>query len=305
MIQPPVWNRDELESASRQAEEHFRSERHTEPLETYLALFDEYRDVVAEVMERTADLTRLNEPALSILSDPTQREVFRYLTGPPVSEDDLKVLMGASSISPARLAADSELLKRIVQFVVDWHDRRRFHWVREGGEPKENDRAAAVLATTALLAMRRLETMRRNDGKTLQERTVALRLLDSGFTEVATRRISSVLRAPAAGEFCRESLFGSRKADFVIGLFDGHTVALECKVSNSSTNSVKRLNNDAAIKAETWKSDFGAVQVVAAAVLSGVYNVNNLEDAQRRGLTLFWAHDLDSMMGWLCSTQMG
>ena len=161
MIQPPVWNRDELESASRQSEEHFRSERHTEPLETYLALFDEYRDVVAEVMERTADLTRLNEPALSILSDPTQREVFRYLTGPPVSEDDLKVLMGASSISPARLAADSELLKRIVQFVVDWHDRRRFHWVREGGEPKENDRAAAVLATTALLAMRRLETMRR------------------------------------------------------------------------------------------------------------------------------------------------
>ena len=61
MIQPPVWNRDELESASLQAEEHFRSERHTEPLETYLALFDEYRSVVAEVLERTADLTRLNE----------------------------------------------------------------------------------------------------------------------------------------------------------------------------------------------------------------------------------------------------
>ena len=48
---------------------------------------------------------------------------------------------------------------------------------------------------------------------------------------------------------------------------------LECKVSNSSTNSVKRLNNDAAVKAETWRQDFGTVPIVPAAVLSGVYKL--------------------------------
>ena len=293
-----------MESAKVLAEDHFRSERYNEPREIYLATFDEYQSVVADVLQLTADLNSIDEHALSILSDESQREVFRYLTGPPVSEDDLKVLMGGTSISPARLAKDPELLVRMIAFVRDWHDRRRFPWVGTASEPDENVRATAVLATSALLAMRRLETMRRNEGKEFQERTVAKKLSDSGFVRVNPRRISTLQNAPTAGEFCRESMFGNRKADFVIGLFDGRTMALECKVSNSSTNSIKRLNNDAAIKAENWKSDFGTLQVVTAAVLSGVYNTHNLEDAQNRGLTIFWVHNLDAMIEWLFSTKL-
>lgn len=34
-----------------------------------------------------------------------------------------------------------------------------------------------------------------------------------------------------------ESLFGTRKADLVIRLYDGRAMPTECKVSNSSTNS--------------------------------------------------------------------
>ena len=126
--------------------------------------------------------------------------------------------------------------------------------------------------------------------------------MEAGLQEVPTRRINTLQQAPSVGQFCRESMFGSRKADFVVGLFDTRTMPLECKVSNSSTNSVKRLNNDAAIKAETWKNDFGLLQVVPAAVLGGVYNLHNLQDAQDRGLTLFWAHDLESMIEWIQST---
>jgi hypothetical protein len=70
---------------------------------------------------------------------------------------------------------------------------------------------------------------------------------------------------------------------------------IECKVSNSSTNSVKRLNNDAAVKAGTWKHEFGANQILPAAVMSGVFKVLNLIQAQDSGLTLFWAHDLEPM----------
>ena len=46
---------------------------------------------------------------------------------------------------------------------------------------------------------------------------------------------------------------------------------LECKASNSATNSYKRVNHEAASKAETWLQDFGRSQVVPAAVLSGVF----------------------------------
>ena len=300
----PVWTRDQLESSRILAEDHFRSSRYSEPRELYIALFDEYRGLVTEVLEQTDDLTSMEDHALSILSNSRQREVFRYLTGPPVSEDDLKVLMGRTSISATRLSRDPKLLADIIEFVKDWHDRRRFPWIGSNTVPDENSRAAAILATSALLAMRRLETMRRNEGKEFQERAVETKLSEYGFVQVAPRTIPTLQRAPAAGEFCRESMLGNRKADFVIGLFDSRTMALECKVSNSSTNSVKRLNNDAAIKAETWRSDFGTLQVVTAAVLSGVYNNHNLEDAQNRGLTLFWAHDLDSMIEWLLSTKL-
>ena len=131
---------------------------------------------------------------------------------------------------------------------------------------------------------------------------MASQLRRTQFRQVDTRKVRTLSDAPKAGEFCRESMLGTRKADFVIGLFDGRTMPLECKVSNSSTNSVKRLNNDAAVKAETWRSDFGTVQITPAAVLSGVYKTHNLEDAQRRGLTLFWSHDLQAMLDWIHRT---
>ena len=95
-------------------------------------------------------------------------------------------------------------------------------------------------------------------------------------------RVSSAANAP----------LGERKADVVVRLHDTRLLAIECKVSNSATNSIKRLNNDAAVKAEYWLKQFGQAQVVPAAVLSGVFKVLNLEQSQQRGLALFWAHDL-------------
>jgi hypothetical protein len=40
---------------------------------------------------------------------------------------------------------------------------------------------------------------------------------------------------------------------------------IACKVSNSEVNSVKRINNDAAIKATTWRQELGNNQVVPVA----------------------------------------
>ena len=195
-----------------------------------------------------------------MMSDKRKREVFRYLSGPPVSEDDLKVLMQARSLAPKTLRTDPELLARVVAFMRDWHDRRRFPWVTDEWEPQEHDRNAAILATTELLAMRRVETLRRHEGKKIQERRVEQQLIRTGYKKVDTRRIRTLRDAPKAGEFCRETLLGDRKADFVIGMWDGRTMGLECKVSNSSRNSVKRLNNDAVVKAESWRQDFGTTQ---------------------------------------------
>lgn len=302
MTDPPVWTREELGAARQLAENHFRTSRHTEPPELYGDLFDDYQGVVEDFFELTVDLTQLEENASAILNDSRAREVLRYITGPPVSEDDLMMLVETTSLSPARLSQDPALVSAIIAFVHDWLDRRRFPWFRENREPPEYERNAAILATTALMAMRRLETMRRNDGKAQQEQHVEETLLGINLEKVATRKIETLPDGPGRGQFCRESMFGPRKADFVIGLWDGRTMPVECKVSNSQTNSIKRLNNDAVVKAVGWKRHFGEGQVVPAAVLGGCYKLLNLEQAQKSGLTLFWAHDLQPMTDFILST---
>jgi len=52
-------------------------------------------------------------------------------------------------------------------------------------------------------------------------------------------------------------------------------------------------------------TNFGRVQVVPAAVLSGVFKLHNLQQAQARGLTLFWTHDLQAMLDWMRTTATG
>jgi XamI restriction endonuclease len=302
MTTPPRWTRAQLDAGLARAKEIFRQERLQEPLQAYLDAFERYQGFVQSLLETSIDLTELEKAAIDILTDKQLLEAFRYLAGPPLSQDDLKTLSEAV-LSPGRLRADPDMVRRIIEVVRIGLDRRRFPWISERREPTEQERGAAVLASAALMAASRVGAMRRNEGKQAQEQLVEDTLLSSGLQKVSTRIISTLSQAPAAGQFCRESLLGERKADFVVGLWDRRVLAIECKVSNSSTNSVKRFNNDAAIKGEVWFRDFGTRQIVPAALLSGVYKIHNLENAQNRGLTLFWAHDLGGLVQWIAQTK--
>jgi hypothetical protein len=273
-----------------------------EPLEAYLEAFDTYRATVEDLLEMTVDLSRIDDAAVDVLTDPALLYAVRYLAGPPISEDDLKVLAEAS-LAPTTLRQNPEMAQRVVEIVLLGLDRNRFPWVAENREPDPLEREAAAMASAALIASRRVMTDRANESKTAQEEAVAERLVAAGLTRVPTREITTLMDAPAPGEFCGESMFAGQKADIVVRLWDGRAMPIECKVSNSSTNSVKRLNRDAAAKAYSWLSDFGRVQTVPAAVLAGVYKRHNLEDAQNRGLTIFWAHDLEPMIAFIEATR--
>lgn len=213
----------------------------------------------------SVDLTEIDHRATDVLTNPNLLEAFRYFAGPPLSADDLKTL-SEGVLSPARLRKD----RRIVE-----------------------------LASAALMATRSVGTARRQEGKEAQELLVADALSGAGMKRVDSRLIPTLNLAPSAGEFCRESVLGSRKADIVVRLWDHRLMPIECKVSNSALNSIKRVNNDAAVKAETWTKDFGTRNIVPAAVIGGVYKLRHLSDAQQRGLTLFWGHDLLALVSWI------
>lgn len=230
-------------------------------------------------------------------------EALRYLAGPPISDDDLQVIADVDSIAPGVLKKNPEALRKVFGIIERVIDPHRFPWMGSGLSPTEQQRETALLASSVLLAAQRIATERRNEGKETQETLVKNYLRSLGFTEVPAVAINTIVRGPQAMQFCAECMLGERKADVVVRLHDTRLMAIECKVSNSATNSVKRLNNDAAVKAEYWIKQFGIAQVVPVAALAGVFKVLNLEQAQARGLTLFWSHNLDKLGAFIESTK--
>lgn len=293
---PPRWTTAQFEETLSDAIEAFREERLTEDLSSYTDIFEEARQAVTTLLELTVDLSEVKDRALEVATDAALLEALRYLAGPPISEDDLKTLANTNTLTASRLRAEPARAEDVVETVLAGLDRNRLPWVFEDREPTDDERAAALVATTALIAARRVITSRANESKTRQEEAIGAALVKAGYQQVAPQTVANYSAAPQAGQFCHESMFGSRKADLVVTLKDGRLMPIEAKVSNSSTNSVKRLNNDAAIKAKTWLHEFGVQQTVPTAVLSGVFKVRNLEAAQGDGLTIFWAHDLDELV---------
>ena len=94
---------------------------------------------------------------------------------------------------------------------------------------------------------------------------------------------------------------GGTRADFTIGLRE-RLLLIECKASNSEVNSYKRLNHEIGDKAAVWKRSFGE-SVIPAAVLAGVFKVDNLEEAQRGGIAIFWEHDVATLFEFVAATR--
>ncbi len=304
MKPPPRWTDAELTAQVSKSRQLFIEERLKEPLERWVSTFATYEAQFKRLFDDygVADPASLTPAQLASVFRDQLGDALRYLAGPPISADDLKVLADAS-LAPSVIAANPDQAQRILDIILVAVDPLRFPWIAESRDPTQEEKSVAIVASAALITAQRVSTDRRNLGKDAQESAVKAFLVGMGFKNSGTRVINTLADAPEKGEFCSEAMVGSRKADVPVRLFDGRLMPIECKVSNSSTNSVKRINNDAAVKAGIWHREFGTNQVVPAAMLSGVFKVRNLVQAQSGGLTLFWAHDLDQMRAFIESTQ--
>ena len=285
------------------ARELFRKQRLDEPLQLYSRFFETFTLVFDAIIDRLPSLAEGSVDGIAdLVSDRDGRTAFRYLAAPPVSEDDLKTL-AETTLSASALRGDAEQARRVRDTVLHIVDPHRFPWVRERRGPTARERAAAIVASAALVAARKVETLRRSDARKKQEEAVKAMLRDIGFTEVPARDIGLLDAAPAPGEFCGESEFGDSRADLVIRLHDRRAMPVECKASNSAVNSFKRINHEAAGKARDWLSGFGKRQTVPVAVIGGVFNPANLETAQTEGLALVWSHRLRDLADFIRSTR--
>lgn len=316
MSQPRAWTLEELAHDAEAATAIFRRERLDEPLARYSQFFDTFKPVFRNLIDQlprfadapsaTAAAYRgtLDQPPRTaanatdaiadLVRDSDMRTAFRYLAAPPISEDDLKTL-AKTTLSPEALRRNPEQACRVREIVFHIVDPHRFPWIVGNRSPTKHERDCAIVASAALVATRKVETLRRSAGAREQSNAVKSKLLAADFSEQPPRPVHSLDSAPPPGAFCGECLFGSSRADIVARLPDGRILVVECKASNSAVNSVKRINREAAGKAAAWLREFGQRHIVPAAVIGGVFRPENLEAAQDVGLALFWQHRLEDL----------
>lgn len=134
-----------------------------------------------------------------------------------------------------------------------------------------------------------------------QERAVVDLLLGLGYHKLPSRPVDEpgVL---AEDEFMHATKFktadgSTHEVDVAVGLPKRTVLALECKVSNDKTNSVKRVN-DILKKATAWKRQWGKT-VVTGALLQGVYSQQEPRRLLEEDVEVFWSHHLEELEEWL------
>lgn len=304
---PPVWDDAALAAHAQAALEEFVERRLGESAARYAEHLQARRHAIKRLVRRLNPVD-VEDPDLgvvrAILLDEDLQGALRYVAGPPISFDDLGVLVtrGTGRLSKTKIKTDDALAAEVLRLICRIADPGRFPWIRENRPPRRYELKQAIRATAALHAAQTMQTERRGYGKLvegkLQDRLVAMR-----YRRVPSPnggKINLPAHMPQAGTFYGECTVQGRRADLLIGLPDGRSVGVEAKDSSSVVNSVKRVLNDTAAKARHWRSKFGET-LVPVALLSGVFGQENLRAAQSSGLFLVWAHDLGSFTDWLQS----
>lgn len=285
---PPRWSRQELDQERLRAIANFVQERRGEGVDAYRSEVIGRMRVVSELFLATDDLRAFHGAIL--VHHREFIDAARFLCGPPVSEDDLDSLSGHSVSKRARI--EPEAAEAAASLLRALFDPVRLFWLQEGAAPTNEGRRAAIAWTAGLWASERQRTSRRTLASRRQEHSVAQSLVLAGLTELPKPTRIDLLDELPRGRFCREAQLNGAKCDIPVRLLDGRLLAIECKVSNSAINSVKRLLRETGGKARAWRNAFGQ-QVLPAVVLSGVYKLANLLEAQDEyGIAIFWQHEL-------------
>ena len=125
------------------------------------------------------------EAVRSVLLDDELFGALRYVAGPPVSEDDLGVLVTRKikGISKTGLKESDDLPVSVLKLICKLADLLRFPWIAAGRSPTPRELHTAIQATTTVQAAQWLQTERRGYGK-IVEQNLEARLKELGFIKV-------------------------------------------------------------------------------------------------------------------------
>lgn len=160
---------------------------------------------------------------------------------------------------------------------------------------------AAIEATAPLMANQMVATARRSRLSREQENAAIAALEHRDWVKISSATVSTSGQLPAQ-RFMHKTRFASgpnenQEVDIACGLGGTVVLAMECKVTNDATNSVKRIN-DVLKKAAAWKQHWGTF-VRPAALLQGVISFTDVERLLDFPVEVFWAHRIDQFADWI------
>jgi hypothetical protein len=260
----------------------------------------EARRMIVDLFRDSSGLENVNT-ALTISG--RHMTVLRHLLAPPISQDQFRLFAkswikatekNGKPVKPA--AAD-----QISTVFEERRDRRLTPWLTAKRTPKMAELLATLGTVGPLIASQRLATARRTRLAELQERDAIALLEQSGWLRQQSRLITTG-GALGVREFMHKARFKSGKKenqeiDIACGLGDTYILAVECKVTNDETNSIKRMN-DILKKATAWRAHWGNY-VIPAAILEGNIKFADVERLLEAQIEVFWSHRLNYFAEWL------
>ena len=228
---------------------------------------------------------------------------MRHFLAPPISQDQFKLLCSDWSKSSEKSGRPLTLAKSVAVAAV-FAERRSKHltaWIDRTRGPRLMELASAIGAIAPLMANQQVATARRNRFAALQEKAVLNTLVARGWTRLQSGPVLTAGQLPAK-HFMHKTRFASgvaqtQEVDVACGLGSTVVLAMECKVTNDETNSVKRID-DILKKAQAWKNHW-AYFVRPAAMIQGVIKSSDVSRLIDAGVEVFWTHRLDLFDQWM------
>lgn len=266
----------------------------------------EARQLIADALRASSYLTNIAD---ALMANGIHMLVFRNLLSPPVSQDQFALMCPTwrkTTERPPKIGGKKKPMpKSEADCVAAEFTARRSRslttWLDAGRPPLARELRRLFWAVGPLIANQQLGTLQRGKAAAAQENAVLQLLHAKGWT----RQTGSLLDKRAALPL-KHYMYKTRYAtstttpqevDIALGLKDTIVLAMECKVSNDQTNSIKRVN-DVLKKATAWKDHWGSF-VKTAALLQGVIAAKDVERLLDAGVEVFWSHDLPAFEMWL------
>jgi hypothetical protein len=231
--------------------------------------------------------------------------IFRHLLAPPKSQDQFKLLCDewSKSSETSGRPQNPEAAKAVAEVLTQWMDRNIAPWLVTNRDPKDVERELLIERVISFIAPKLTETQKRNRLSAEQEGAVVQLLQTLGWVQLPSVIIDTRAAVPPK-HFMNKTRFATatttaQEVDIACGFKSSYVAAMECKVTNDATNSVKRVN-DVLKKAAAWKAHWGSF-VETAALLQGVIKPEDVQRLTDEGVKVFWSHDLDAFMNWVQS----